>query len=87
MTAHDDTHHERPKQNTTTKPTEVLSRILYSETAKLSMMICERCGAVFDEPTIYEYRENLDGEHGWATFTEMYCPECGSDDLEDINDD
>lgn len=50
-------------------------------------MMCTRCRAVFDEPMIYEYRENLDGEHGWATFTEMYCPECGSDDLEDINDD
>ena len=42
------------------------------------------CGCEFREPAVRRYRENLDGENGWATFYEELCPECGSDQFEEI---
>lgn len=53
---------------------------------------CDDCGAVFDEPDEFSWREEMSGD-GWAwqTFTERYCPICGSQDFdryygEDEND-
>ena len=46
------------------------------------MYICQDCGASFDEPRQYTYRQNLDGEHGIETVLEFRCPWCGSDDIE-----
>ena len=85
MTAHDDAHHERPNRTQQQNPTEALSQIFYIETMEMSMMKCTRCGEVFDEPFIHQYSENLDGEHGWATFIEWLCPSCGSEDLEECD--
>ena len=45
------------------------------------MYRCEICGNVFAEPVRVKYRENLDGENGWATFTEQTCPYCGGEDF------
>ena len=85
MTAHDNEYHGRP--NRTQQQNQRRSCLgHYTPSKRNCQMKCTNCGAVFDEPTIYEYRENLDGEHGWATFVEMLCPECGCDDLEDTND-
>lgn len=47
------------------------------------MYYCEDCGEWFDEPTIRVTRENLDGERGWETRTELLCPMCGSDQIEE----
>lgn len=47
------------------------------------MYYCLSCGRSFDEPHKHTYRENLDGENGWATFTEQTCPYCGGEDFEE----
>lgn len=51
------------------------------------MFRCDWCGALFDEPDIRRITENLDGENGWWTHTEEYCPRCGSQDLEEAAED
>lgn len=43
------------------------------------MYKCEACGALFDEPSVYPTRENLDGENGWETRTAESCPWCGEE--------
>ena len=47
------------------------------------MFRCDWCGALFDEPDTRRVTENLDGENGWWTHTEEYCPNCGSQDFEE----
>lgn len=47
------------------------------------MFRCDWCGALFDEPDTRRVTENLDGENGWWTHTEEYCPYCGSQDFEE----
>ena len=48
---------------------------------------CAHCGAEFDEPHENTWREDMNGD-GWAfaVFTEFYCPECGSDEIESAED-
>lgn len=48
----------------------------------MAMYRCAECGATFDEPNIESWREEMSGD-GWAwqTFTEYYCPQCGSQDI------
>lgn len=45
------------------------------------MYYCDDCGEWFDEPMIRVTRENLDGERGWETRTELLCPMCDSDQI------
>lgn len=47
------------------------------------MFRCDWCGELFDEPDTRCVTENLDGENGWWTHTEEYCPHCGSQDFEE----
>jgi DNA-directed RNA polymerase subunit RPC12/RpoP len=49
------------------------------------MLICNRCGAKFDQP---EYRKERVGEAYGGPYYERYevCPECGSEDLEETED-
>ena len=47
------------------------------------MFRCYRCGELFDEPDSVKVTENLDGENGWWTYTEEYCPHCGSQDFDE----
>lgn len=44
---------------------------------------CSDCGAVFSEPDEVSWKEEMSGD-GWAwqTFTELFCPHCGSQDIE-----
>ena len=49
------------------------------------MYKCSCCGEIFDEPDYITIRENLDGEHGWWTHNEDFCPYCGSEDFEDYD--
>lgn len=51
------------------------------------MYRCDSCGKVFEDPDILRITENLDGENGWCTHTEEYCPRCGSQDFEDADED
>ena len=46
------------------------------------MWQCQYCGATFAEPFNKTVTENLDGENGWWTHTERFCPKCGSDEIE-----
>lgn len=48
------------------------------------MWRCECCGAMFDEPVAKTVKENLDGENGWWESIEMYCPECGGDQIMEV---
>ena len=43
--------------------------------------VCDACGADFEEPYRYTYKQNLDGEHGIETVLEYLCPYCGSDEI------
>lgn len=45
---------------------------------------CEICGVKFDEPRLSEKRVNLDGENGWWTDVQAYCPVCGYQEFEEI---
>lgn len=45
---------------------------------------CECCKSIFTSPLVSRVRENLDGEHGWQTRTELYCPVCGSEDINEV---
>lgn len=51
------------------------------------MFRCDWCGELFDEPDTRCVTENLDGENGWWTHTEEYCPRCGSQDFEEAAED
>lgn len=57
--------------------------------------LCNRCGAIIYEPRTVTSRENLDGENGVEWRTDLYCPECGAEEMyfeeleetEDANED
>ena len=51
------------------------------------MFRCDWCGELFNEPDTRRVTENLDGENGWWTYTEEYCPRCGSRDFEEAAED
>ena len=48
---------------------------------------CDWCGELFTEPYIKSVTENLDGENGWWTHNEEFCPRCGSQDFEEEPED
>lgn len=50
------------------------------------MYRCEACGVLFDEPSRYPMRENLDGENGWETRYVACCPWCGEEWYEEVED-
>lgn len=50
------------------------------------MFRCNRCGEEFQEPDTRRVRENLDGENGWWTYAEEYCPRCGSQAFREVDD-
>lgn len=50
------------------------------------MFRCNRCGEEFQEPDTRRVRENLDGENGWWTYAEEYCPRCGSQAFREVPD-
>ena len=50
------------------------------------MFRCDRCGEEFYQPDTRRVTENLDGENGWWTYTEEYCPRCGSHDFEEATE-
>lgn len=51
------------------------------------MFRCNWCGSLFQEPGRQDITENLDGENGWWTHTDEYCPRCGSGDFEEAGED
>jgi len=53
----------------------------------MAMYHCFFCGARFEEPNVITRCENLDGERGWWRYTQSLCPECGSDDIDEKEED
>jgi hypothetical protein len=47
------------------------------------MMICNDCGAVFENDDIYTYEEHHPYGMGYATETWSCCPDCGESDIEE----
>lgn len=49
---------------------------------------CNRCKAVFDEPDYREEKENFEfwGSVGRHTFVVDTCPECDSEDFDEIEE-
>lgn len=45
---------------------------------------CRWCKATFDEPNIVSYEEDMNGEGAWFTWHELRCPECGSEEIDEI---
>lgn len=45
---------------------------------------CRCCKALFTTPIVDRIRENLDEENGWWTYTELLCPSCGSENIEEV---
>lgn len=43
--------------------------------------LCSRCGAIIYEPRTVTSRENLDGENGVEWRTDLFCPECGAEEI------
>ena len=50
------------------------------------MWRCFDCERSFDEPVVTVHHENLDGENGWWTYKEIFCPYCGSEYIEEDED-
>lgn len=50
------------------------------------MYRCLDCGEIFREPDVRRYTENLDREQGWWTCCTSVCPNCGSDAIEDYDE-
>ena len=49
---------------------------------------CEDCGSIFTEPKEHTWSEDLSGEGwGWCTFTDLLCPDCGCDRIDDYMED
>lgn len=47
---------------------------------------CECCNAIFSDPRVIAFSENLDGERGIDTFYEEDCPYCGSEWFSEVPD-
>lgn len=52
----------------------------------MTKYVCEDCGAIFDEPEVKRWTENHGSEmqEAWAI---PVCPECGSEEFEEIEND
>ena len=50
------------------------------------MWKCYWCKATFDTPDLQSYTENLDGENGYWTYHYAVCPQCGSDEVEEVEE-
>ena len=51
--------------------------------SSIELFRCNDCGAKFSEPDEVSWKEEMSGD-GWAwqTFVELYCPKCGSQNIE-----
>jgi len=45
---------------------------------------CNSCNALFDEPSIHHYREDMNGEGAFQDFYIPICPCCGSEEIEEL---
>lgn len=50
------------------------------------MMRCRVCGSFIDEPSVYHYIEDMNGEGALQDFYIDYCPFCGSEELDTLPD-
>lgn len=50
------------------------------------MWKCYWCKQTFDTPDLKSYEEDMNGEGAWYTWHERICPECGSDEIEELED-
>ena len=48
--------------------------------------VCDQCGALFNAPASVFRREDMNGEGAIAIWEDQFCPVCGSDDFEEIED-
>ncbi len=46
--------------------------------------LCENCNEAIEEPYVYHYREDLNGEGAFADFFVSVCPLCGSEELRKV---
>lgn len=51
------------------------------------MYRCGICGASFAEPVTDIYREDMDGEQHYQTFYVDCCPVCGSEEIDEYEED
>lgn len=51
------------------------------------MFKCNICGASFVEPVTDIYREDMDGEQHYQTFYVDCCPNCGSEEIDEYEED
>ena len=47
---------------------------------------CECCGAVVDDPDIWHYREDMNGEGAWQDFFVQICPCCGAEEIDEMEE-
>lgn len=47
--------------------------------------ICASCGAIFTDPNVHSWDEDMNGEGAWEHWTKYLCPECGSDSVEEYD--
>lgn len=50
------------------------------------MWHCDYCGTIFDEPCVYSYIEDMNGEGAYQRFFVPKCPCCGSEEIEEDED-
>lgn len=50
------------------------------------MFQCECCHAIFTEPRLVCFRQNLDGENGIETVYEENCPWCGEEWFREVEE-
>lgn len=51
------------------------------------MYKCRVCSAEFDEPETTSYVEDMDGEQHYQTFYVDCCPVCGSEEIDEYEED
>lgn len=51
------------------------------------MFKCCICGTSFSEPVTDIYREDMDGEQHYQTFYVDCCPNCGSEEIDEYEED
>ena len=51
------------------------------------MWRCNSCGTIFDEPCVYSYIEDMNGEGAYQQFFVPKCPCCDSEEIEEVYED
>lgn len=53
----------------------------------MNKWVCYVCNSTFDEPDIWHYREDMNGEGAWQDFYVPICPCCRAEGIQEESED